>query len=238
MRLRDMLANAYHRARFGIGLRKRIGEVQTASRTFRAGTGYGGCVGSLEGMGPGSIVYSVGTGEDLSFDLDIIERFGCAVHGFDPTPKAVARVAKQSLPPQFRFHALGMGSHDGSADFFLPANPEHASGSVVQRSGGGLERVSVQLRTLASVMRELGHRRVDILKLDIEGAEYDVIDEICATHASGDGVPVSQILVEFHHRFFADGPQRTRRAIDRLNERGFSVFDISANDVQSAFIKR
>lgn len=238
MSLRDILANAYHRTRFGIGLRKRIGKVQTAAQKFRAGTGYGGCVGSLIGMGPGSIVYSVGTGEDLSFDLAIIDRFGCAVHGFDPTPKAVAWVAKQSLPAQFRFHALGMGSYDGTADFFLPANPEHVSGSVVQRSGGGLERVPVQLRTLATVMRQLGHRHVDMLKLDIEGAEYDVIDEICSTDATGDGVPVSQILVEFHQRFFVDGPQRTRHAIDRLNQRGFSVFDISANDVQYAFIKR
>jgi len=238
MVIRDIAASAYHRARYWLGLCTRIGGVQTTARKFRAGTGYGGCVCSMESMGPESVVYSVGTGEDLSFDLAIIERFGCAVHGFDPTPKAVAWVAKQSLPPRFRFHPIGMGSYDGTAEFFLPANPAHVSGSVVRHPGGGLERVAVELRTLASIMRQLGHRRVDMLKLDIEGAEYDVIDQICATHAAGEGVPVSQLLVEFHHRFFPDGADRTRRAIDRLNQRGFSVFDISANDVQYAFIKR
>ena len=98
MVLRDTAAGAYHRARYWLGLCTRIGGVQTTARTFRAGTGYGGCVCSMESMGPESVVYSVGTGEDLSFDLAIIERFGCAVHGFDPTPKTVDSLMRLDLP--------------------------------------------------------------------------------------------------------------------------------------------
>ncbi|HEX7718479.1 MAG TPA: hypothetical protein VF389_01635, partial [Woeseiaceae bacterium] len=33
-----------------------------------------------------SIVYSFGIGEDVEFDLFLIERFGLVVHAFDPTP--------------------------------------------------------------------------------------------------------------------------------------------------------
>ena len=38
--------------------------------------------------------------------------------------------------------------------------------------------------------------RIDILKMDIEGAEYDVIDDIINSP-----VPIAQVLIEFHHRF-------------------------------------
>ena len=36
------------------------------------------------------IGHSGGVGEDASFDLGIIERFGCSVFAFDPTPRAIA----------------------------------------------------------------------------------------------------------------------------------------------------
>ena len=43
--------------------------------------GYRIPVGLLD---PGSVVYSVGVGDNISFDLDLIARVGCAVHGIDP----------------------------------------------------------------------------------------------------------------------------------------------------------
>src|SRR5436305_14661221 len=38
-----------------------------------------------------SVVYSFGIGEDISFDLQLIDRFAVKVHAFDPTPRSLDR---------------------------------------------------------------------------------------------------------------------------------------------------
>jgi len=51
------------------------------------GTAYGGWPVITSQLDSTSTVLSFGLGEDISFDLGVIDRFGSAVHGFDPTPK-------------------------------------------------------------------------------------------------------------------------------------------------------
>ena len=43
-------------------------------------------------------------------------------------------------------------------------------------------------------MKKNGHRQIDLLKIDIEGAEYEVLDSLLEKR-----LPVKQVLVEFHH---------------------------------------
>ena len=62
-------------------------------------------------------MYSFGIGQDTSFDQSMIERYGVAIHGFDPTPTAAEYVAeRRSIPPllteQFKFAALGVWDSD------------------------------------------------------------------------------------------------------------------------------
>lgn len=57
----------------------------------RFGTAYGGFYypGGLPGLDEQSVVYCVGAGEDISHDVEIASTVGCAVHIFDPTPRAI-----------------------------------------------------------------------------------------------------------------------------------------------------
>jgi FkbM family methyltransferase len=34
------------------------------------------------------------------------------------------------------------------------------------------------MKTLKDIMNELGHEHIDVLKMDIEGSEYDVLENI------------------------------------------------------------
>jgi predicted N-acetyltransferase YhbS len=72
------------------------------------------------------------------------------------------------------------------------------------------------------VMRELGHPRIDCLKMDIKGSEYDVIRDIVRS-----GIPIGQVAVEFHHRIHRLGADRTREALRLLRRAGFAVFFVS-----------
>ena len=55
----------------------------------RLGTQYGGWCVPNTGLGPDDVVVSAGAGEDISFDLEIVKRFGCKVLVLDPTPRAI-----------------------------------------------------------------------------------------------------------------------------------------------------
>ena len=39
-----------------------------------------------DGLGPHTVVYALGVGTDISFERDLIARYGVTVHAFDPTP--------------------------------------------------------------------------------------------------------------------------------------------------------
>jgi FkbM family methyltransferase len=176
-------------------------------------------------------VYSVGIGEDISFDLSMIERYGATIHAFDPTPGSISWVKQQSLPSEFRLHEVGIAAYDGVATFFPPENPQHISHTMIDRPSTKDRAISVEVRRLSTLMRELGHTKVDILKMDIEGAEYAVLDDILASN-----IPITQILVEFHHRFAGLSVGSTRRAVQLLNEKGYRIFAKSETGEEYSFI--
>jgi len=93
----------------------------------RLGTSYGGWWYNPELIDSKSIVYSFGVGEDISFDVGLIEKHGSKVHCFDPTPKAVAYMKAGKLPDKLMFYEFGCADHDGKAVFTAPANPKYAS---------------------------------------------------------------------------------------------------------------
>jgi FkbM family methyltransferase len=194
--------------------------------TFRAGARSGVWTVSTAGLGPDSIVYSVGVGDNVAWDLALIERFGVTVHAFDPTPACIGWVGAQSLPTAFRFHPVGVAARDGVARFriprrgfnYLPARPDEAAA------------VAAPVRRIATLMRELGHDRLDVLKLDIEGGEYEVLDDLLLEELS-----VGQLLVEFHHNFPTIPFARTEKAVRRLIAAGYQLFHISERGLELSF---
>ena len=184
------------------------------------------------GLSEESVVYSFGVGTDISFDLELIRRFGAIVHAFDPTPRSIAWVQSQELPKKFIFHDYGIGGHDGSVIFHPPENPNFVSYSFLPRSSVTAPAIEGPVSRLATIMKKLGHRMVDILKMDIEGAEYEVLADLLSSN-----VPVRQLLVEFHHRWKNVGLDRTRCAIQDLNREGFRIFHVSASGEEYSFLK-
>lgn len=161
----------------------------------------------------------------------MILRFGLCVHAFDPTPRAIAWVERQSLPERFFFHDYGISDHDGRAFFHPPDNPAFVSYSMLSR-GSSEAVVEAPVYRLRTIMDKLDHSKVDVLKMDIEGAEYDVLSDFLASQVS-----VEQLLVEFHHCWKDVGLQRTRQAIKDLNRAGYRIFHVSASGSEYSFIR-
>ncbi|MBN1680151.1 MAG: FkbM family methyltransferase [Anaerolineae bacterium] len=198
----------------------------------RHGSDYGGWTICPEGLSPQSIVYSFGVGEDISFDLSLIERYGVQVYAFDPTPRSIDWVNVQTLPPQFHFSPYGIADRNGTARFYPPENPAHVSHTVLFRDTTAENVIDVPMKTLDTIAAELQHSHIDILKMDIEGAEYAVIPSIVNSRAT-----INQILVEFHHRFDGITPRQTRNAVVMLRKNGYDLFHVSETEEEFAFIK-
>ena len=144
-------------------------------RAQRLGNRHGGWALYTDLLSAESVVYSFGVGDDATFDLALIERFGLTVHAFDPTPRAIDWVASQTMPRHFAFHPVGLASFDGSATFKLPPRPDWVSYSMTAGPVNGASTIEAPVKTLATLMNEIGSLNIDVLKLEIEGAEFAVI---------------------------------------------------------------
>jgi FkbM family methyltransferase len=197
------------------------------------GNTYGGFYVYPDILSKDSIVYSFGIGEDISFDRAIIENHKCCVFAFDPTPKSIAWIQNQTLPPGFTFFEYGIACETGFVNFNLPKNSNHVSGSIVKHHKvDESNNVSVLMKCLPEIITELGHNHVDVLKMDIEGSEYDVIDNILSSP-----IEIDQILLELHERFFADGKQKTMKLFKSLKDKGYLLFAVSDSFEELSFIK-
>ncbi len=152
--------------------------VKTRGDLERLGTEYGGWVIASKLLSSESICWCVGVGEDITFDLALIDRFGCQVWGMDPTPRAIRHIETHAKnQADYHFLPIGIWSSDTTQRFYEPKNPDHVSHSIVnlQQTHGGFD---AECRSVRSLMAELGHDHIDLLKLDIEGAEYVVLDSL------------------------------------------------------------
>jgi len=199
------------------------------------GNNYGGFYVCPKFLNQNSIIYSFGIGEDISFDRAIIENHNCSVFGFDPTPKSINWVKQNpSLPLKFIFFNYGIADRSGLIDFYLPKNPEHVSGSfVIQDNVDDKQKVLVEMKSLEDILNSIGHKQIDVLKMDIEGAEYNILDSVLEC-----SIPINQILIEFHNRMFTGGKILTINAIKKLKNHGYEIFGISDSFEEISFINK
>lgn len=184
----------------------------------------------------GSVLYSIGLGDNIDFEIHLIESLGVEVHAFDPTPGAMVAMEEPSIPENFHFHPWATAERDGSLFMFPLIRSEGSESKIVYTivdDGQGLEgSVEVSAFTPSTIMKKLGHAKVDVLKMDVEGAEYSVLKTLIAS-----GVRPIQVLIEFHHRFEEFELQQTLDAVDELRGAGYGLIDISPTGREFSFLK-
>ena len=124
-----------------------------------------------------SVVYSGGVGEDISFDLELIKKYHCHIHAFDPTPRSIKFAQKLKKLKHWYFYPWGIWIENKKIKFYQPKNKNDISASIVN-----LQKTRRffygQSKTIKKIMKNLRHEKIDLLKLDIEGAEEMVLLDI------------------------------------------------------------
>lgn len=203
------------------------GKCLNCSASVRLGDAYGGwsiCQPSSPKILRKALVYTVGVGRNLAWDEAMIARFGTVHHGWDPTPTALDFFSSRPVPAGFSFHPFGLAVRDGPTTLKLPHGNKD-SYTVMQYEKPAQEGsiVTVDMLTLPSMMRKLGHNSIAILKIDIEGAEFGVVSD---WHAKNYTIPADQVLIEFHARYFVHEPNagnKVRHAEKQMKDLGFDL---------------
>ena len=149
-----------------------------------------------------SVVLDIG-GYRGDFAAVALERFGCRVYLFEPVTEyyqyCKARFSKNDRVSCLDF---GLSSQNGMLEISLL---EDASSFVVK---GDAATDRVKIRSITEVIGELGIEKIDLVKINIEGGEYDVLPALIE---SGYIEKVRFLQVQFHT--FVPDAKRKRDAI-------------------------
>jgi len=183
------------------------------------------------------IVYTLGVCNDIEFELMIINDYKAQVYAFDPTPFSIEWIESQSLPENFNFYPCAISGKDKNL-YLYPRITVHGETTTTmytvhkqeeQRNDG----ITVEGLTLKSITRKLNHNHIDVLKIDIEGAEYEVLQNMLDTN-----LRPKIILIEFHHRFKGLHKSQTVDAISSLRNDGYLIAHISVTGREFCFVHK
>lgn len=203
-------------------------------RTELLGSSYGGWYVAVDLLPASPRVLSIGIGTDLTFDRIMIDRFGASVVGCDPTPIAAETVAQTGLPAdRYAFLPVAVSDFDGRGTFEPVIEGTGPSGCyrLARTRAGSGEAMAVDVRDIGSLVREHFPDGIDVLKMDIEGAEYEVVPALMES-----GARPAQILVEFHHRFAGRGVGATLKAVEALRQAGYALVRLSDQGPEYTFV--
>jgi len=127
----------------------------------------------------GEVAYCAGVGEDLALENELAAHV--TVVSLDPTPRSIEYVAKNPYGIKnksfFSFQPYGLWSSDAELEFVAPDNPDHVSHTIKENSDGS-NSFSAQCLSVKTCMEKFGHHKLFLLKMNIEGAEYEVLKSL------------------------------------------------------------
>ena len=181
------------------------------------------------------IVYSMGVGDNIDFELALIEDWNAEVYAFDPTPPA-AWANDLDLSNGFHFYRWAAAAHDGELILYPRVKRDGSTSNnmytLVAEESASQDGIHVPARSIRSIMGTLGHTSIDIIKMDIEGAEYAVLENLLS-----EKIKPGHLLVEFHHRFPGIGKSMTSDIVKRMRLAGYRILYVSTTGREITFIR-
>lgn len=148
-------------------------------------------------LGHADLVIDAG-GYEGQWSSDVYARYRCRMFIYEPVPQFAALITQRfAANPDIRVIPRGLAGATRSASLSLAgdASSVHADGS---------QELPVALQAAAEAFAETGVTEIALLKVNIEGAEYELLEHLLA---SGWMARIRDLQVQFH-RFVPDAAAR------------------------------
>ena len=140
-----------------------------------------------------SIVLDAGayTGE---WAQDILDRYNPTVHAFEPDPRSFKKLAKRAQTnPRLIPYSFGLGDKNETVRMSL----EHLGSSMFSGASGkqGVPWADAEIKDIVDVWQALSLDRVHFMKINIEGAEFPLLERMIEAHMLA---RVDCFMIQFH----------------------------------------
>lgn len=157
----------------------------------------------------------------------ILDRFGSDTRVIAVEPNKFAAQAFRELHHNRNnviLEEAAIWNQDGQ-EIEMMVNPENTLISSVEGSGSGYSTSQkVQTRTIKSIMDDYLYPEIDLLKIDVEGAEYEIFESLSSDFLK----KFKYMIIEFHNN---NG--RAPVLIEKILAAGFSI-DLRDDDTRFA----
>lgn len=177
---------------------------------------------------PGDV--AIDCGANIGYVTQRMARRGVTVHAFEPNPYAYSVLSKRFAGyPNVHCHPKGVTDHSGTLKLYLhqlsaqePVKWSTGSSFLADKGNVNAENfVEVEVIDLAEFIRGL-QRKVKVLKLDVEGVEYRIVDRLIDTGAIHE---IEHILIESHAGRMPSLQEEARRVHERVKALGITTID-------------
>lgn len=223
--------------------------VSSSAHLRRLGSDYGGWTFCEAEPLKGAQILSCGAGEDISFDIEFARTYSAHVLIVDPTPRAIAHVnlaleniggaaaaayvsgghqpidaydLSEITANQIVLIPKAISDKAGPLRFYMPPDRTHVSHSIVNFQNNyseSTDHIIVESVTYSDLLRQSANGFA-LVKMDIEGAEHGVIQDLLKHQP----LPY-QILVEFDElqRPSKIGRDRAEKSNSNLVQAGYEA---------------
>jgi FkbM family methyltransferase len=165
-----------------------------------------------------SIVVDLGANHG-EFARELINRSGCTVYAAEPLSSLHAKIDSS---PHLKLFRVALGRQNGSASLRVYGG-RCASLLGARENDETVNQEEVEVVDLHTFLVRAGLGRVDLMKVDVEGAELDIFESVLES----DLRLIGQITIEFHDFIYPNLKPRVEAVKRRLCKLGFWMIDFS-----------
>lgn len=181
----------------------------------------------FERFNSNSVIIDAGCGFQADFSCALIKDYNLHAFGIDPTLKHKPFLAELEIKNNGKFKHVPVAITKNNGKITFNETLDNESGSILAEHKNilhdSIRTYEVESMNLLSLIDHLKLKEVDLLKLDLEGAEFELLNSISKEEL----LPFKQIFIEFHHLAVKSYSKKdTNRIVSRIKSFGFNSFTL------------
>jgi FkbM family methyltransferase len=147
-----------------------------------------------------------------AFSMEMIRRFECRCYAFEASPLVFSRLPKHPCLVAQNFAICG-----SDRNVWLALNEDSTRNTLMATIQKKDRQIEIKGRHLGRLMSDLRVTWIEVLKMDIEGAELEVLDSLNDHFFHN----VGQVTIEFHDFLGYSSTKEVEERIRRIIDIGF-----------------